>query len=120
MEILKVVCQLIIGVGILNVWLVRFNESSRYRGGSAKNMKEEFAAYGLPEKLVWIVGSVKIAGAIALLAGIAFPRLIAPAAALLAVLMLAAVLLHVKVQDPLYKSVPAATVFLLLIFLLVF
>lgn len=120
MEFFKLVCQIAIGIGILNVWLVRFNESTRYRGGSARNMKQEFAAYGLPEKLVWIVGVVKIVAAIALLAGIVFPGLVVPAATILAVLMLAAVLFHVKVKDPLYKSVPAAIVFLLSLFLLVF
>lgn len=120
MELFKLICQLAIGIGILNVWLVRFNVQTRYRGGSATNMKDEFSIYGLPEKLVWVTGTIKIGTAIALLAGIAFPSLITPAATVLAVFMLSAVLFHVKVKDPLFKSIPATTVLLLTLVLLLF
>lgn len=118
MELFKLVCQVAIGIGILNVWLVRFNESTRYRGGNATNMREEFAVYGLPGKLVWVIGTIKIVSAVLLLAGIAFPGLITPSATVLAILMLSAIALHLKVKDPLVKSIPAAGVFLLCLVLL--
>ena len=45
---LIMVLQLIIAVGLINVWLLRFKKATDYRGGDATNMKEEFIAYGLP------------------------------------------------------------------------
>lgn len=54
MEYIRSIAQLIIALGILNVWLLRFNKATVYRGGGAKNMKQEFAAYGLPG-LVYVV-----------------------------------------------------------------
>ncbi len=42
------VLHVIVAVGLLNVWLLRYNKDTSYRGGSAKNLKDEFAAYGLP------------------------------------------------------------------------
>ncbi len=39
--------QLFIASSIFNVWLLRYDDPTPYRGGSARNMREEFAAYGL-------------------------------------------------------------------------
>lgn len=44
METVKIVLQLIVGLGILNVWLLRFNKKTSYRGAEASNMKAEFKA----------------------------------------------------------------------------
>ena len=33
--------QLVIALGLLNVWLLRFHKSTAYRGGEAKNLIEE-------------------------------------------------------------------------------
>ena len=49
MEYLSIAFQLIVGVSILNVWLIQANKATPWRGGSATTIKEEFAAYGLPE-----------------------------------------------------------------------
>ena len=46
-ELYTIIINLIISVSILNVWLIRFNKATTYRGGDANSMKEEFAAYGL-------------------------------------------------------------------------
>ena len=43
------ILQVVIALGLLNVWLIRANRSTGYRGGAAKNIKEEFAVYGLSE-----------------------------------------------------------------------
>ena len=59
-ENLPLILQLIISVGLINVWLFRFNKVTEYRGGGANNMKEEFQAYGLPIWLMYVVGFLKL------------------------------------------------------------
>jgi hypothetical protein len=105
--------QIVIALGLLNVWLLRFNKSTAYRGGEAKNLIEEFAVYGLPTWFCYAVGFLKVSAALALLFGFVFPELIAPAAALIAVLMLGAVTMHVKVRDSLKKTTPALVMLVL-------
>lgn len=102
------ILQVVVGLGLLNVWLVRANLATNYRGGNAKNIKEEFAVYGLPGWFCSVVGVLKVGGALALLAALWFPELRQPAAALIAVLMAGAVSMHAKVRDPIVKTVPAA------------
>ena len=115
METLAQISQIIVGCGLLNVWLLRFNKSTAYRGGSAANMLEEFAAYGLPVWSCYLVGFLKVASAFALLAGLlpALSVLVLPAAIVIALLMAGAVAMHVKVGDPFRKSIPALSVFIL-------
>jgi len=81
-------------------------------------MPEEFAAYGLPRWLLWTVGVLKVSGALCLVAGIWLEFLVLPAAALIATLMLGAIVMHLKVHDPVIKSVPAGTVLALSAFVL--
>jgi uncharacterized membrane protein YphA (DoxX/SURF4 family) len=119
MNALLITCQIIIGLGILNVWFLRANRKTGYRGGGATNLKEEFATYGIPEWLFWLIGTLKVSAALALLAGIFFPVLVQPAAAVMASLMFGAIVMHWKVKDPAKKSLPAACLLalsLLLIF----
>jgi hypothetical protein len=113
MNLLGTVLQIIVALGLLNVWLLRFNKSTQYRGGNAKNLKEEFATYGLPEWFVYLIGALKIGSALALLAGIWIPSLVLPAAALVVLLMLGALAMHLKVGDPMVKSMPAGLMFLM-------
>jgi len=107
MEYLRLALQVIVAFGLLNVWLLRGSKATRYRGGEAKSIQEEFAAYGLPPVMMWVVGGLKIAVAAALLIGIGFPALVRPAASLLTVLMIGALAMHLKVKDPMQKSIPA-------------
>ncbi|MBU3665508.1 MAG: DoxX family protein [Chthoniobacterales bacterium] len=107
------ICQIIVGCGLLNVWLLRFNKATAYRGGSAATMPEEFAAYGLPAWSCYLVGVLKVASALALLAGLICPALVLPAAIVVALLMAGAVAMHLKVGDPFKKSVPALSVLVL-------
>lgn len=100
--------QVIVGLGLLNVWLLRRQSATAYRGGDAKNLKEEFATYGLPAPMFYVVGGLKIACGALLLAGLAYAPVVLPAAAVVAVLMLGAVAMHLKVGDPVSKYVPAA------------
>jgi len=111
MELIKIVLQLIVAIGIYNVWLVRFGKSTKWRGGSATDMKSEFEAYGMPQWFMMIIGFTKVTLATLLIAGIWFPILVGPAALGLTSLMLGAIGMHIKVKDPLLKSLPAFTVF---------
>lgn len=119
MDILRLVCQVIIGLGILNVWFLRFGKKTAYRGKEASNLKEEFAAYGLPSWMFVLVGIVKVGAALTLLVGIFLPGVVQSAAIVMAVLMVGAIAMHLKVGDPPRKSLPAA-VMLLLSLVLVF
>lgn len=101
------ILQVVLALGLLNVWLVRAGSATSYRGGDARSLKEEFSAYGLPEFFFYLVGALKIGSAIALIAGIWVGGLVLPAAAVVAVLMVGALVMHVKVKDPAIKSLPA-------------
>ena len=113
METAMTIGQLIIGLGIYNVWLLRFGRSTNWRGGDAQNLREEFEVYGLPGWFMAIVGALKLTFATMLIAGVWFPALTKPAAIGMAVLMLGAVSMHVKVRDPMLKSLPAFSLFAL-------
>lgn len=104
---ISTILQVVVALGLLNVWLLRPGRPTDYRGGDAPSLKEEFAAYGLPEFLFYLVGALKIGAAIALLAGLWNESLILPAAALVVLLMLGALAMHVKVKDPAIRSLPA-------------
>lgn len=113
METLRIVCQVIIGLGILNVWFLRSGKKTRYRGKEATNLKEEFAAYGLPFWVFVLVGILKVGAALTLLVGIIRPEVVRPAASVMAVLMLGAITMHLRVGDPPGKSLPAAALLVL-------
>ncbi len=113
MVYLCIALQLFVALGVLNVWLLRANKPSAYRGGNARNLREEFPAYGLPAGSMYLVGAIKILLALTLIAGIWFPVLVRPAAIGMGLMMLGAVAMHVKIGDPLKKSLPAAGVALL-------
>lgn len=119
MNTLTIILQVVIALGIFNVWLLRFGRSSDWRGGQARTMKEEFAVYGLPEWVLFLVGFLKLLFAILLVVGIWIPEAVAPAAGGLAVLMLGAIVMHAKVGDPPKKSLPAFTMLVLSLLLMI-
>lgn len=107
------VLQLVTALGLLNVWLVRFNKKTAYRGGEAKTLLEEFAAYGLPAWFCYFIGFLKISSALLLILGIYYTSLTLPAALLIIFLMIGAISMHIKVKDPIIKSLPASTMLVL-------
>ena len=113
METAVNVIQVVIGLGILNVWLLRFGKATAWRGGEAMNMKEEFEVYGLPGWFMKLIGVLKVLFAVSLIAGVWIPELTKPAAIGLGLLMLGAVAMHVKVKDPVKKSLPAFSLLVL-------
>ncbi|MFN0129677.1 MAG: DoxX family protein [Verrucomicrobiales bacterium] len=110
MHYLLIALQLIVGLGILNVWLLRGGKATSYRGGDSKTLREEFAAYGLPFWLMCVVGVLKVGLAIALIAAIWFHGVARPAAIGLGVLMLGAFVMHLKKKDPVQKALPSVAV----------
>jgi uncharacterized membrane protein YphA (DoxX/SURF4 family) len=117
MDILTATIQLIIPLGILNVWLLRRNRSTSYRGGDAPSLKAEFQAYGLPEWVFFTVGFLKLSSAAMLLVGFFVPILLVPGALMMAALMLGAVLMHAKVGDPPLRYVPALLMLVMSLYL---
>lgn len=104
------IAQTVAALWILDVWFRRFDKDTGYRGGDATNMREEFEEYGLSKNVMYAVGTVKVSLALMMLAGHAVPKLTRPASTGLAVLMLGAVGMHVKVKDPVKRAMPAITV----------
>lgn len=107
MDKLIMVLQVVIALGIVNVWLLRFSRATAYRGGNAKSLTEEFAVYGIPYALMLVVGFFKLFCAAGLLVGLYYPAITQPAALGMALLMTGAVAMHVKVGDPPMKALPA-------------
>lgn len=98
--------QLIVAVSVLIVWVFRFD-----------NIVKEFKQYGLSDLTRSIVGSVKIALATLLIAGIGYPSLVLIPALLMAFLMLSAQYFHFKVNNPWQKRLPSLVLMLLSLFI---
>jgi hypothetical protein len=107
MDYLIILLQVIVGLSILNVWIVQNKKATRWRGGEATTIVEEFQVYGLPVWSVYVIGTLKVILAILLLAGIWYTSLKFPAAIGLGALLAGSVSMHFKVGDPLIKSFPA-------------
>ena len=113
MSTLIIVSQFFLALGIYNVWLVRMNKATAWRGGNAVNMEQEFHTYGLSTRFMHIIRVSKLTMATSLIVGIWYPPLTVFGALVLAALMLAAVVMHIKVKDPVQKSLPAAALLVL-------
>ncbi len=110
METVRIALQLIVALGILNVWILRAGRKTPYRGGDACTIREEFGTYGLPSWIMYLVGVLKVGLALTLLVAIWIPGLARPAAIVMGVLMLGAFVMHLKVQDPIQKALPSIAV----------
>ena len=113
MDILKIILQLIIALGIFNVWLLRFNKPSVWRGGQATDMRSEFESYGLTQSAMYIVGGLKCLFATGLIIGIWMPGIAQISAYGIAILMAGAISMHMRINDPPKRSLPAAILLLL-------
>ena len=107
MENIQIIIQVIIAIGIFNVWIVRFKKPSIYRGGDSTSMESEFKAYGFGDTFMKIIGFSKLSLACLLILGIWFPQVVDISAFLMGCLMIGAIGLHIKINDPLIKSLPA-------------
>jgi uncharacterized membrane protein YphA (DoxX/SURF4 family) len=113
MEALTQIFQVVISLSLLMVWVVRPKMETGYRGGNATNMKEEFGVYGLPFWFMILIGILKVGFALLLIAGLWVEQLTLVSAIAIALLMAGALIMHVRVKDPLKKSLPALTLLLL-------
>jgi len=119
MTTLAIILNLVIAITLLNVWLIRFNKETIYRGGDSNSMLEEFLTYGLPKWFMYVIGSMKVIIAILLILGIWISSLNLYSYIILCVLMLGAIIMHLKVKDKIIKSAPAISILTLLLVLLV-
>lgn len=101
------VIKIVIALSIINVWLFRFKKPTVWRGNNAANMKEEFNNYGLPEWSMYLVGTLKVLFSLGLLISIFYNQLESLSAFGIAFLMFGAIVMHLKIGDPIKKSLPA-------------
>ena len=104
--------MLFVSMFVLNVWLLRFNKATIYRGGNATSMLEEFMVYGFDKTFLYIIGGLKIAAALGLLLGLFYKKFIIPCAYIITVLMIGAMVMHFKVSDEAHKYFPAGLMLL--------
>jgi uncharacterized membrane protein YphA (DoxX/SURF4 family) len=90
------ILQIITASSVFFVWVVRYD-----------NIIEEFVYYKLPTWLRDLVGILKVSFGIMLLMGIYDEKFKIIGAGGLSLLMIAALLTHVKVKNPIHKAVPA-------------
>ncbi len=110
MEYLLVALKLVVSLGILNVWVLRRDKPTDYRGQSAQTLREEFAVYGLPAWVFSVIGVTKVVLATALLLSLWWTALAKPAAIVLGLIMVVAFAMHLKVKDTAIKAVPSLAV----------
>lgn len=119
MQTILLVLQIILALGIYNVWLVRSHRATEYRGGGANSLRAEFAAYGLPVWMMYVAGGIKLSAATGLIVGIWIPMLIPISAIVLGVMMLGAIFMHMKIKDSLKQTAPAIGMLVMIIAVLV-
>lgn len=110
--------SLLVSVVVLSAWSFRFNQPSVFRGGNAVNMSDEFAVYGLSDSVMISVGIIKTILALLLLVGtLKFPTLIKPSALAMSLFMIGAVYFHISVSDGIIPTLPAASMLLCCLFI---
>jgi uncharacterized membrane protein YphA (DoxX/SURF4 family) len=107
------VAQAFIAIAMFDVWLFRYDRPQRARGGDAQSMVEEFRVYGLPDWFRNVVRVLKLTAGTLMVAGIWSAQAALVAGIMLVILMGGAIAMHIKVRDPLLKSIPATTFFVL-------
>lgn len=114
---LIIALQVFVAFSVLNAWLLRYNQPSKWRAGNANTIMEEFEVFGLPEWSCYAIGTLKVLFAVLLAMAVWYPELRLLSALGLALMLLGAVVLHFRAGDPPVKSLPA--VFLLVLCLVI-
>ena len=117
-SILVFFAQFIIVFGIFNVWFVRINKKTHYRGSNSSSLKEEFLMYGYPVWFFYVIGGLKILFSMFILIGFWLKQLIFFGSLGMSFLMIGAIFSHFKVKDSLKKFVPAGIMLFSSLFLL--
>ena len=102
MELFAVVAQLVVAASVFFVWVVR-----------RKNIAAEFEHFGFSTRFKDLIGTLKLSLSALLVLGIWFAPVAMLVAPIMAVLMLAAVVVHFRVRDAAIKSLPAFCLMLL-------
>ncbi len=97
---------------------MRRNRATPFRPEGAGSIAEEFKRYGYPAWVKNAVGTAKLSLAVLLLIGIAYQPVVLPAATLMALLMVSAIAAHARVRDPWIKAVPALSMLILTVIVL--
>ena len=123
---LYLLVKMIIAFGILNVWIIRFNKKTAWRGGDSLSLKEEFQTYGLPIWFMYMVGFMKISLSLIIVIGTlsqffdtenyTILKLDTYVFSIMGFLMVGAILMHLQINDPLKKSLPAISILILVIY----
>ena len=82
-------------------------------------MPDEFKAYGFESWFMKLIGFLKLSLATLLVLGIWIPSLISVCAFIIGLLMIGAIIVHNKINDPFIKSIPALTMLVLCSILIV-
>ncbi len=112
MEYIVVFLKVITGMSILNVWLLRKNRTTPYRGGNSESLFDEISFYGLPDWSFPLIGTLKVMLALLLLVSVWMTQLSVFISLGLGLFMLGAFLLHLKVNDSFKKSLPSLSLFI--------
>ena len=107
MNYILIAFKVIVGISILNVWLLQLNKPTRWRGGDAKTIVDEFKVYGFSKNFCYLIGFLKVSLALILIASIQLETLTLTGSLGLTVLLIGSIVMHIIVKDPLYKSFPA-------------
>ncbi len=112
MNELAILLQVFVALVIFNVWTFRSEKQTKYRGGSARTLREEFIEFGLSDRIYMITSLSKPMLAVALIVAIFFPFMTIPTALAMSFFMAAALLMHYRVRDELIKFVAPGIIFL--------
>ena len=105
--------KIITALSIFNVWMLRYNKVTEYRGGNAKSLKEEFETYDLSLWFMYMIGAIKILISILFIFSCfsEYVNMLDIAvfygSGIMSLIMLGAIFMHLKVNDPFKKSIPA-------------
>ena len=113
------ILQLIIGISILFVWLVRSHVPTNFRVGNANNLREEVLEVGLPSIFYDIMKVVKPMFAFFLIVGLFYAPMTFPSMIVTTIFMLGALWMHIKAKDNFVKIIPALTLFSFCVFIFV-
>lgn len=86
---------------------------------TSRHLQKEFVRFGL-SSLRQLIGLLQICGTLGLLAGFRFPLLGQAAAGSLALMMLLAILVRIKIHDGFLKTTPAVLYFVVNAYLALF
>ena len=111
MNEVAILLQVFVALVVFNVWTFRAEKPTKYRGGSAKTLREEFMEFGLSEKIYMITSLSKPMLSVALIVAIFFPFMTIPIASVMAFFMAGALLMHYRIRDELIKYIAPGTIF---------